>query len=460
MVQPNTCLRDRYELQRQLGHNAGRQTWLAKDLSVTPPQLVIVKLLGFVDQVDWDTLKLFEREAQILKNINHPRIPKYRDYFSMNDRVLWFGMVQEYIPGTSFRKLLAQKQRFSETQTVKIATEILEILVHLHDLNPPVFHRDIKPSNLILGKDKCVHLIDFGAVQDRAAIEGRTFTVVGTYGYTPMEQFGGRTVAASDIYALGATLIHLLTGIAPADLPQRDLRLQFAEQVSLSSGLENWLKRATEPNLEKRFQDANAALKELQHPQSLRRKEPKRSAQNSIQRHKPSQAAIVKPSSSHVEIMESHYQLTVLCGSKSGCKGAASLGMGTSAFILLMFVGYLLEGILLPSLLVMSIVTLLLGVQKESSTRLVLGRRYFAIYQDFPPFLKPLLDTSCQTMQPTAKIQSVIQHNVTMRRGKSKVTRRVVTIQTASEDFSFGYGLSKAECVWIAATLNRWLGLS
>ena len=71
-----------------------------------------------------------------------------------------------------------------------------------------MLHRDIKPSNLILGEDEQVYLVDFGAVQDKVAPSCTTFTVVGTYGYTPMEQFGGRAVPASDLYALGATLIH------------------------------------------------------------------------------------------------------------------------------------------------------------------------------------------------------------------------------------------------------------
>jgi serine/threonine protein kinase len=174
---------------------------------------------------------LFEREAQVLKQLNHPRIPQYRDYFAIDDRMLWFGLVQDYIPGTSLKDLLSQGKRFSQEQVRQIAVEVLQILIYLHELNPPVLHRDIKPSNLILGDDGQVYLVDFGAVQDRAAKEGATFTVVGTYGYAPMEQFGGRTVPASDLYALGTTLIHLLTGIAPADLPQDDLRIQFSDKV-------------------------------------------------------------------------------------------------------------------------------------------------------------------------------------------------------------------------------------
>lgn len=225
---------------------------------------VVLKLLPFGGQVQWQELKLLEREAQILKHLKHDRIPQYIDYFSMDDRILWFVLVQQYIPGASLKELLAQGQRFTETEVRQIAIEVLQLLIYLHELSPPVIHRDIKPSNLIRGTDQRIYLVDFGAVQDRAAIEGSTFTVVGTYGYAPMEQFGGRTVAASDLYALGATLIHLLTGTAPADLPHQELRIQFTDRVSLNPAFVQWVQKLSEPCVEHRFQTARAALRDLQ----------------------------------------------------------------------------------------------------------------------------------------------------------------------------------------------------
>jgi serine/threonine protein kinase len=264
MLQAEQILHERYQLKQKLGQNAGRQTWLAEDIGMSPTQSVVVKLLAFGGEVQWDDLKLFEREAQILKQLNHPRIPKYRDYFHIDERSLWFGLVQEYIPGSSLREQLNQGKRFPPKQVRKIAVEVLEILEFLHQLTPTVLHRDIKPSNLIWGEDDRVYLVDFGAVQDRAAREGATFTVVGTYGYAPMEQFGGRAVPASDLYALGATLIHLLTGTAPADLPQRNLRICFQEQVSLKPGIKQWIEKLIEPAIEQRFKSATEALSALE----------------------------------------------------------------------------------------------------------------------------------------------------------------------------------------------------
>ncbi|NEP56733.1 MAG: protein kinase [Symploca sp. SIO2G7] len=266
MLQVEQILQKRYQLKTKLGENAGRQTWLAQDLDES--QSVIVKLLAFNPQMHWDEVKLFEREALVLKNLHYPQIPQYRDYFGIDQQtgegLPWFGLVQEYLPGNSLQQLLAQGKRFTEKQVRKITTSVLEILIYLHELSPPVFHRDIKPSNLILGKDNQIYLVDFGAVQDRAKAEGVTFTVVGTSGYTPPEQFWGRAIPASDLYALGATLIHLLTGIAPADLPQHQMRIQFADKVNLSLHFNHWLEKLTEPAAERRYHSARQALEALQ----------------------------------------------------------------------------------------------------------------------------------------------------------------------------------------------------
>jgi serine/threonine protein kinase len=263
MLNQHQVLLERYELQQKLGRTgAGRQTWLAIDRHTN--HSVIVKLLAFNPEMQWDELKLFEREAQVLQALDHPRIPKYCDYFSIDDQVLWFGLVQAYIPGRSLQDLLDQGELMTEAAARQVAIELLAVLDYLHQLPQPVLHRDIKPSNLIRGDDGLIYLVDFGAVQDRATLTGVTFTVVGTCGYAPLEQFWGRAVPASDLYALGATLIHLLTGIAPADLPQRNSRIQFAEVVKLSPFFTAWLEKLTETALEKRFGSAQEAIEAIQ----------------------------------------------------------------------------------------------------------------------------------------------------------------------------------------------------
>lgn len=268
MFESGQLLQERYQLQHPLGRSPqARQTWLATDLATDLHELVVIKLLVFTE-MQWHDLKLFEREAQVLQTLDHPRIPRYRNYFLVDQQTdspfCWWGLVQDYVSGRSLQDLLEQRHRFSEQDVRRIAEEVLQILVHLHGLNPLVLHRDIKPSNLIL-EDQSQHvwLADFGSVQDQVAVTGMSFTVVGTVGYAPLEQFWGRAIAASDLYALGATLIHLLTGVAPVDLPQRNLRIHFRDRINFQSNFVSWIEKLTEPALEKRFNTANEAREAL-----------------------------------------------------------------------------------------------------------------------------------------------------------------------------------------------------
>ncbi|WP_336622323.1 protein kinase [Chlorogloeopsis sp. ULAP01] len=236
-------------------------------------ELVVIKLLTFNHDFEWSDLKLFEREAETLKSLSHPSIPRYLDYFEVNSPQLkGFALVQTYLPVKTLEEYVKAGCSFTETELKDIAKALLEILIYLHNQKPPVIHRDIKPSNILLGDRSGnhvgkVYLVDFGSVQNIAATEGGTITIVGTYGYMPPEQFVGRGVPASDIYSLGATLIYLATGTHPADLPQKDLRLEFELLVNFNSGFTNWLKWATEPSLEKRLASSHKALQVLKEEQ-------------------------------------------------------------------------------------------------------------------------------------------------------------------------------------------------
>ena len=260
----------RYEIQQQLGKRAGRRTLLARDLETQ--DLVVIKLLSFGNDFEWDDLKLFEREAETLKALNHPAIPRYLDFFELNSlNTKGFALVQTYIEATSLEEQLKAGRTFSEADIKPLAKALLEILIYLHSRQPPVIHRDIKPSNILLTNRSGnsvgqVYLVDFGSVQTLAAREGGTITVVGTYGYMPPEQFGGRAVPASDVYSLGATLIYLATGRHPADLPQTDLRIQFEQAVNLTPELSSWLKRMIEPSLDRRLASAVEALQAMEQP--------------------------------------------------------------------------------------------------------------------------------------------------------------------------------------------------
>ncbi|HLP88247.1 MAG TPA: serine/threonine-protein kinase [Nostocaceae cyanobacterium] len=265
-------LAERYEIQEQLGKKAGRRTLLARD--IVTDELVVVKLLTLGSDFEWDDLKLFEREAKTLQSLSHPEIPSYLDYFEVNSpKYTGFALVQTYISAQNLEQYIQAGRNFTEEEVKEIAKSVLKILIYLHGLNPTVIHRDLKPSNILLadrtgnsvGK---VYLVDFGSVQTVLASHGGTQTVVGTYGYMPQEQFGGRAVPASDLYSLGATLIYLVTGTHPADLPQKDFRIQFEQLTHLSPDFTNWLNSLIEPNPVNRLQSAKEALKKLENPQT------------------------------------------------------------------------------------------------------------------------------------------------------------------------------------------------
>ncbi|MBD2022223.1 serine/threonine protein kinase, partial [Leptolyngbya sp. FACHB-36] len=201
-----------------------------------------------------------------LQSLSHAAIPRYLEQFELSSthskRIV---LVQTYLDAPSLEERMQAGHRFSETEVKCIVLGVLNILVYLHDRQPPVVHRDLKPSNILL-KDGMVYLVDFGSVQTLATKDGKTVTVVGTYGYMPPEQFGGVASPASDLYSLGVTAIALLTGQHPADLPQTDLRIQFEHAATVSPTFAAWLRQMIDPNLERRFSSARVALRTLKYP--------------------------------------------------------------------------------------------------------------------------------------------------------------------------------------------------
>ena len=265
----NHVLHDRYLTESLLGHKKSRRTFLAKDLNTQ--SLVVIKLLLLGNDFAWEDFKLFEREAEVLKSLNSPAIPRYLDFFEAETE--WgkgFALVQSYIEAKSLQEWVQAGRVFSQEDIKGFAKQLLGILDYLHLHQPPVIHRDIKPSNILLGDRSGNHpgkiyLVDFGSVQT-ASHEGGTITIVGTYGYMPPEQFGGRALPASDLYSLGATLIYLIAGQHPAELLQDDLRINLKPATQNNFELTAWLECLTEPSLKQRFGTAAEALKSLEQP--------------------------------------------------------------------------------------------------------------------------------------------------------------------------------------------------
>lgn len=440
MLSAGETLYDRYQLKEKLGHGAGRQTWLVSDLSANS-EPVILKLLAFGEQSQWDDLKLFERESQILRQLDHPRIPKCRDSFSIDDRILWFGLVQDYIPGTSLKQLIQDGKRFSETEVRKIAIEVLTILHDLHSLHPAVLHRDIKPSNLILGADQQIYLVDFGAVQDRAKAEGVTFTVVGTYGYTPIEQFGGRAVPASDLYALGTTLIHLLTGVCPADLPQRNLRVQWRNLVTISPALADWIDQLSHPDLEQRFESATQALDRLNSEPPI------------------TYAPIERPKNTRVQLLRSKKRLEIIIPKQNQQDNPRSE-----------LLGLIMAGVALPILMFaapMFLVMLIAGAMSSASWILILGLMVFFLFIN-PKFQRTYVKFDRREFIVETQRFNTMSHRMTGITRDIREVRRdangLITItsgpyRTGYRLHQFGEELTDFEQAWVLKEIRSWLKL-
>ncbi len=256
-------LEQRYLIAERLGSGSLVQTYAATRLSDHLP--VVIKQLSFADLEHWKPFDLFKRESEVLASLQHPAIPRLIEAFELSDpgSELYFYLVLERLPGQNLAHKLAQGWRPELDQVKQLALQLLNVLSYLHQLYPPVLHRDLKPSNLLIDGDR-LYLVDFGAVQ-QAVIPSGSSTIVGTYGYMAPEQLSGRASPATDLYALGATLVHLISGRSPTELPQRELKLQFNQYVS-DFEFCAWLERLLEPIAEHRFQQAEVARAALLNP--------------------------------------------------------------------------------------------------------------------------------------------------------------------------------------------------
>ncbi len=252
-MNPGELLSDRYEIIRELGTGGAGTTYLARETATG--REVVAKLLHLRLLGDWKTVELFEREASVLRSLHHPCIPAYVDFFpAERDGTQQFVLVREYVAGTSLQARVESGWRGTEDEIRAIGARLARIVDYIHAVRPPVIHRDINPRNIIQRDDGEIFLLDFGGVQDAIRLTtGAANTIVGTPGYTPMEQFVGRASIRSDLYALAATLLFLLTHRNPADLPAKDMKVDFASVIELSSrGLARVLGNWLEPDEAKR----------------------------------------------------------------------------------------------------------------------------------------------------------------------------------------------------------------
>jgi len=265
MFQPNAVIAGRYQVDRLIGQGGMSNLYLAYDRKYANATVVIKEMTAsYADPNEQQmAVDLFHREAKLLASLNHRHIPKVFDYFQFAGK---YYLSMEYIDGVDLAvKLEEKKGPLPEEQVLRWGSEIATVLFYLHKHEPPIVFRDVKPSNIMISSQG-VKLIDFGIARhfDQAK-KGDTMRI-GSPGYAPPEQYAAQTDPRSDIYALGVTLHHALTGRDPTATstpflvpPARDINPALSEATAAM------LARATQLDPSDRYQSALELKKDIKH---------------------------------------------------------------------------------------------------------------------------------------------------------------------------------------------------
>ncbi len=264
LLAPNMQLQEgRYVVEKMLGEGGMGAAVLARDTRVSNKKVVIKELAS--DESDpqqrQEDVRNFKREVETLAHLDHPLIPTVTDSFQEGSR---YYMVQEYAAGENLEDYMERLNKpMPEHEALTYASQVLDILAYLGQQQPPIVHRDIKPANIIVSaKDKRARLVDFGIARAEVSksTKRKQTSALGTPGYAPPEQYQGNADARSDLYALAATLHHLLTNRDPRDYQPFNYPLVRTVNPKVSPETERILERALTLDITKRYQSA-AAMK-------------------------------------------------------------------------------------------------------------------------------------------------------------------------------------------------------
>lgn len=258
---PGTVLQGRYEIVKRIGGGGMGNVYKAYDRNLDQALRAVKEMMEmFSDPAQREkAIEDFRREAKLLANLKHPSIPIIYDHFIEGGR---YYLVMEYITGGDLATRLRQAGgRFPEPAVTMWAIQVCDVLDYLHHRQPPIIYRDLKPANLMVDPEgNRIVLIDFGIART-VAPQQRGVTAIGTMGYAPPELFSGEVEPRSDIYSLGATMFHLLTGRDPRDRPL--LIFDFSKSPTprelnpeITPEMEAIIMRAVEYEPEKRFASA------------------------------------------------------------------------------------------------------------------------------------------------------------------------------------------------------------
>ena len=267
MLREGTVLDEKYEILRRIGEGGMSIVYLARNNRMNM-QLAVKEIKNDGSKSAEVLLKGLEREANILKDVDHPVIPRIIDIVKHSGTIC---VVMDFIEGENLADKLKEVERFSQDKVIEWGLELASALEYLHSMNPPIIYRDMKPSNVMLKPDGGVKLIDFGTAKTYDIENNADTTALGTRGYAAPEQFGDaqgrgiyKTDARTDIYNLGATLYHMVTGKNPQEPPYEMVPIREVDPM-LSTGLEQIILKCTKPNPNERYQSCSELIYALEH---------------------------------------------------------------------------------------------------------------------------------------------------------------------------------------------------
>ncbi|MFM9905298.1 MAG: protein kinase domain-containing protein [Pyrinomonadaceae bacterium] len=276
-----TVLNARYEIVRKIGGGGMGAVYLSLDKNLGGVERAVKEMVqsSIEEEQQQKAVEDFKRESMILSTLDHPSIPTIYDYF-FDEQECRFYLVMKYISGGDLAARLraAAGGRIDEKTVTEWAVQVTDVLAYLHGLPTTIVYRDLKPSNLMLdGATGRIMLIDFGIARSINQAQEKGVTAVGTMGYAPPELFSGNVEPRSDIYSLGSTMFHLLTGADPQNNPLLIFDFQKnprPRQINpqLSDQIESILMRAVEYNVESRF-SSSAEMRQVlsDHLENLKR---------------------------------------------------------------------------------------------------------------------------------------------------------------------------------------------
>ena len=267
MTEIGTVLEGKYEILKKIGSGGMSTVFLAMDNRLNK-QWAVKKIKkkgnGKNDEMVVNSLLA---EANMMKRLDHPALPRIVDII---DKGYTIFIVMDYIEGESLDKVLLEYGAQPEEYVIQWAKELANALDYLHSQTPPIIYRDMKPANVMLKPEGNIKIIDFGIAREYKEQNLADTTVLGTRGYAPPEQYSGQTDPRSDIYALGMTMHHLLTGVDPRKGEAYASVRQW--NPALSEGIEAIIDKCVQPAPENRYQNCQDLIYDLCHPEAVGKK--------------------------------------------------------------------------------------------------------------------------------------------------------------------------------------------